>query len=58
MFTEEMARVIGIAYFFHCNNCANSGDAKMEIEDFIRKCTDYIEFVREIKGLKNDDVTG
>jgi hypothetical protein len=57
---EELAQRIGIAYILYTENCirSNSDIKAMDIEDFVKVCQGSIEDVREIKGLKSDDVLG
>ena len=59
MFTEEMAREIGIAYTLYCLDCEKKGiGAKSPIE-FTELTTSKIEQIRECKGLsKDNDVCG
>lgn len=59
MFTEEMAREIGIAYGLYAIRCKEKGIMPLDVPEFVQIATDSIEKVRQCKGLKDEaDVCG
>lgn len=59
MFTEELAREIGIAYSLYSLNCQLHDTEPMKEDDFTAFVLFEIEEVRKCKGLANEnDVCG
>ena len=59
MFTEELAREIGVAYGLYCAICKTDGKDAMKADDFKKLCCDSIERIRDVGGLVPENpVTG
>ena len=59
MFTEELARDIGIAYAFYCLDCEYKGIEAMEALKFAHYAGDKIQDIRVATGLVlENDVCG
>ena len=59
MFTEELARDVGIAYALYCLDCEYKGIEAKTATDFATYVTGKIEEIRRCKGLVSEnDVCG
>lgn len=55
MFTEEMAREIGIVYGNHKAFCAVIGKTPISPDEFKKMCCDGIEEIRKSAGLVEEN---
>lgn len=59
MFTEELAREVGVAYGLYCAICKTNGKDAMTADEFKKLCCDSIQEIREVGGLvQENSVTG
>lgn len=59
MFTEELAREIGVAYGIYKAICSTTGETAMSAENFKTLCCNSVEEIREVAGLVDENsITG